>query len=561
MMQAPAPRPQEIQTLVDMFDRRQFLGAETLARAMIMRFPRHDLGWKALGTSLKLQGRHAESLTALLAAEKMAPGDADLAYNLGNAYLDNGRLDDAVSSFRRTVALIPGFLPAHFGLGHVLHMQARFDDAIVSYRAVLEIDPNVAEAHNNLGVTLMEQRRAAEAEPCFREALRCRHQFAEAHANLGNALREQGHLEQACVAWEQAISLKPDYVEPHYFLSTVKTYRAGDPHLAMLEPVLERVGFLPMETRIRFWFALGKIREDLGLFDAAFAAYHEGNRLQHQQLGVNEDAEDAMIERIIAVFTPAFFARHARPQGSGRQAIFIVGMPRSGTSLLEQILSTCPGVHGAGEVVDLPEVVKEAMPQADFANFPEALLDMPADELQHIGAHYLQRLLRHEPGAARITDKMLSNFLFLGLIHLMLPDAKIIHAMRDPMDCCFSSYTYLFDSDNLKFTYDLGSLGRCYVRYRKLMQHWQTVLPPGTFLDLHYEELVADVEGQARRLLHYLELPWDARCLEFHQNTRRVKTVSAAQVRKPIYQTSLARWKRFESHLAPLHDMVKVYQR
>jgi hypothetical protein len=235
-------------------------------------------------------------------------------------------------------------------------------------------------------------------------------------------------------------------------------------------------------------------------------------------------------------------------------------MPRSGTSLLEQILATCPGVYGAGELSELSEVVASAMPGADFRYFPEAVGAMKAQELQRMGEQYLERIWRHAPDAVRITDKMPANYFYVGMIHLMLPGAKIIHAMRDPMDSCFSCYSRLFNESNLSFAYDLGTLGRYYARYITLMRHWQAVLPANTILDMRYEDMVADTETQARRLLAYLGLPWDDRCLAFHQNKRRVITASAAQVRKPIYQTSLARWKRYSEHLAPLLELVKDYR-
>jgi hypothetical protein len=185
---------------------------------------------------------------------------------------------------------------------------------------------------------------------------------------------------------------------------------------------------------------------------------------------------------------------------------------------------------------------------------------LSASEFRRLGETYIERVWRLAPKAERITDKMMSNFLHVGMIHLMLPNAKIIHAMRDPMDSCFSCYSHLFTENNLEFTYDLGSVGRHYVRYIQLMQHWHHILPIGTVLDMHYENMVTDTEGQARRLLEYLDLPWDKRCLAFHQNKRVVRTASVAQVRRPIYRSSIARWKHFERQLELLLDIVKSYR-
>jgi len=192
--------------------------------------------------------------------------------------------------------------------------------------------------------------------------------------------------------------------------------------------------------------------------------------------------------------------------------------------------------------------------------YPEVVTTLSADEFHRLGETYIERIWRLAPEAERITDKMPANFLHLGMIHLMLPHARIIHAMRDPMDSCFSCYSRLFANNNLDFAYSLDTVGRYYVRYIQLMQHWHRVLPTGTVLDVRYEDMVTDTEGQARRLLDHLGLPWDERCLDFHRNKRVVKTASIAQVRKPIYRSSIARWKHFETHLSPLLDIVKDYR-
>jgi hypothetical protein len=340
----------------------------------------------------------------------------------------------------------------------------------------------------------------------------------------------------------------------------LKTYAQDDPHLAMLEKQRPMIDEHPIETQIRYWFALGKVYEDIGRYDESFFAYEQGNSLKHSVLAWDETEDDVMLDRMMSVFTKEFFAARPKPTYASKAPIFIVGMPRSGTTLLEQILSTHPGVFGAGELKDMNEVVIGAMPGADYKQYPNVVDAFSSDEFRRLGERYIEKVWRNAPEATRITDKMPSNFFYIGMIHLMLPEAKIIHAMRDPMDSCFSCYSRLFNKENVRFAYDLGTLGRYYARYIKLMRHWHEVLPAGTILDLRYEDMVADTEGQARRLLDYLGLPWDDACLEFHNNKRRVKTASLAQVRKPIYKTSVARWKYYEKHLGPLLDIVSAYR-
>jgi hypothetical protein len=219
-------------------------------------------------------------------------------------------------------------------------------------------------------------------------------------------------------------------------------------------------------------------------------------------------------------------------------------------------------VYGAGELTDLDDVVYSVEKNSGERkeSYPEIIVNLSADELRRLGEIYIDRVWRYAPQAERITDKMPANFLHIGMIHLMLPQARIIHAMRDPMDSCFSCYSRLFAGNNLDFAYRLDTVGRYYVRYIQMMRHWQQVLPSDTVLDVRYEDMVTDTEGQARRLLAYLGLPWDERCLAFHQNQRVVRTASVAQVRKPIYRSSVARWKHFEAHLAPLLEIVKDYR-
>ena len=513
-----------------------------------------------LGHIATAQDRVEEGAAHYRRALKREPSNADAHNGLGVALRKQSLMGEAEASHRQALQLRPDFAEAHSDLGNVLREQGRLDDAERSYRRALELQPGYAEAHYNLGNVFKEQSRFADAEACFRQAIALDAQHAKAHNNLGNTLKEQSRLEEAVAAFDTAIALQPGFIESHYSLSALKTYQAGDPHLARLEGMQAEAGALPVEAQIRYWFTLGKAREDVGAYDAAFDAYRSGNGLKAATLEWDDAAEDALFARMTSFFSEEFFAARPRPAGEGRAPIFIVGMPRSGTSLLEQILASCDGVFGAGEMSDLSDTIVAALPGGDFAGFPEAVAAFSAQDLRAIGERYTGRLWSLAPQATRITDKMPANFFYIGLIHLMLPQAKIIHAMRDPMDSCFSCYSRLFDGANLAYTYDLGTLGAYYARYARLMQHWHAVLPQGTILDMPYEAMVSDTEGQARRLLDYLGLPWDERCLAFHENRRRVKTASVAQVRKPIYKTSLARWQRFGGRLDGLRQLVNEFR-
>ena len=542
----------DIGALVSLFEHGRHGEMETLARDLIMRQPQHGIAWKALCMALQFQGRNAEALAPLRRAAQLLPNDLDVCHNLGEVLLSTGRPAEAQIHLRRALVLNPRHVPSLFSLGRALADCAQPAEAEGHYRAALAYDPSIAEGHNNLGVLLLDQQRLTEAEACFHQALSKKPAFAEAHSNLGLVLKEQGRLAEAVAAFELAITLKPDFIQAHFSLSTLTNLREGQDFLERLDTLQPQAASMPLPTRVRYWFALGKWREDAGQYDASFAAYHEGNRLQHGQIPIDEAGEEALTDRIIATFSRDYLAHPPLPSVVQRPPILIVGMPRSGTTLLEQILASCAGVVGVGEVTDLHETVKAAMPGGDFAHYPAAVAGMDDTVLAALAARYQRALHARAPQAQRIVDKLLSNFLFLGLLHRILPGVKIIHAMRHPMDICFSSYACLFDQSNLNFAYDLGTLGRCYRRYARLMRHWHDVLPAGTILDVRYEDVVADTEGQARRVLDYLGLPWDDNCLAFHRNERKVNTVSAAQVRRPIYRSSLSRWKRYEPHLGEL---------
>jgi hypothetical protein len=279
-----------------------------------------------------------------------------------------------------------------------------------------------------------------------------------------------------------------------------------------------------------------------------------GSALKRAQIQYDETATLALFDRIEAVFTPALLRKKEKLGGGDPSPapIFVMGMPRSGTTLIEQILASHPQVHGAGELKTLNDVVNEVHgPDGQTIPYPEFVPVLDAGAIAKIGARYLAEIHKLTPQAPHITDKMPSNYYFAGLIHLALPNAKIIHTMRDPVDTCISCFSKLFTAEQ-NHTYDLVELGRYYRRYQQLMEHWRRVLPPGCILDVRYEDVVADLETQARRIITHCGLTWDDRCLSFHETERPVRTASATQVRQPIYKSAVGRWRVYKEFLGPL---------
>jgi len=513
-----------------------------------------------LGLLLVAVGRHAEAEAPLRAALSLMPRDAALRNALGIVLEALQRFDDAEKTYRAALELDPRLAEAHANLGNCLRRLGRLQQSEAHLVRAIELKPDFAVAHYNLGILLQEREEIDRAIARYRQALAHRPDYLEALNNLGSCLRTQGFVDEAKVTFERVLQLQPLQIEAHCNLAQFKTYRAEDPHVGQLLSQQHRVSSLPAEGRARYWFTIGKMLEDVGCHDESFSAYAEGNRIKNAGTHWDEAAHLALQRRIIATFTRDHLAAHAVPPAAdGPTPVFIVGMPRSGTSLLEQVLATLPTVHGAGELTWLPETLHVDEAQGP-EGFPQILAGYSTDEYLQLGRRYVERIRELAPDATHVVDKLPDNFQHLGLIHLMFPGARIIHSMRDPMDSCFSCFSRLFIGDNLGYAYDLETTGRYWVTYHELMRHWHETLPDDRILDVSYETMVSDFENQARRLVEYLGLPWDARCLGFHENRRIVRTASVAQVRKPIYRTSVARWKHYERHLGALLEIVRDYR-
>jgi len=514
--------------------------------------PNHVAAHNNLGVTLRSIGRHDRAIEHHLRALALDPGCVEAYNDLGLAFHALGRWDEALVTYAKALSLSPDSAEAHNYLGNALQALSRFEDAAASYGKALAIRPDYAEARNNLGNALQVLGRPAEAIACYEAALTLQPDRADIHNNLGAVLESIGRIAEARQAYERAIALAPGRPAFYRSLTDLAPVLPEDPRLPAMEALAQDMAGLPESERIELHFALGKALADIGQYERSFRHYFFANALKRSRLVYDEAATLQQLDRIRAAFSAELMRTK---QGLGHPSpapVFILGMPRSGTTLVEQILASHPQVFGAGELMAFDNAVARfGGLEGTLGAYPDFVPGMTGDELRQLGADYLERARASAPLAERTTDKMPANFRFVGLIHLALPDARIIHMRRDPVDTCLSCFTRLFAQDQ-PHTYDLRELGRYYRAYAALMAHWRAVLPPGVMLEVEYEAVVADIETQARRILAHCGLPWDDACLAFHKTPRPVRTASASQVRQPIYRSSIGRWQPYRDWLQPL---------
>ena len=531
-----------------------------------------------IGVRLHEAGRHAEAEAVLLLATSLQPHYAIAVNNLGTAQAALGRHDDAVTSYRRAISIAGVYPEASNNLGCSLHALGQDAEAVIAFQEALRANPNYEAAAVSLirvlkasgrKNDLLAQCRATAAfqhlnpSTCmflaehFRRALflddaRTLYQriitldpdFADAYAGLAFVCQELGDIARARTLLQRAISLNPN--TPGYYrgLALNAPLTADDPYFLQLMRLLDDLPEMANSAKVQLHFALGKALTDIGRKKEGFEYLLSGNALKRRDVGYDEASELKKFEYFAAVFNAARMSTTPPARSDSELPVFIVGMPRSGSTLIEQILSSHPQVVAGGEMRELEDAVN-AVTSANGVPIMQAARWWNEDDLQKIVTRYLDhvsllaRKSLTKPKAVRVTDKRLPNILYIGLIRLLFPRARIIHACRNPIDTCLSCFSLMLEGAG--FTYDLGELGRRYRAYGDLMAHWRVVVPAEFILDVHYEDVIADVEAQARRIVAHCGLDWDPACLRFYENNRPVQTASVVQVRQPIYATSVGR--------------------
>jgi tetratricopeptide (TPR) repeat protein len=509
------------------------------------------------GAALHELKRYDEALAASERIIALQPDYAEAHSNRGNTLRALGRYDEAVEACDRALVLRPDYADALCNRGATLHELKRYDEALADWSRIIALQPEYAEAHSNRGNTLRALGRYDEAVEACDRALVLRPDLADAYVNMGSALRDLGHLREAQETYLEALRLDPNLAGVYVNLADSKTFVPGDPHLSAMQALAAKAEGLSKTDRMQLDFALGKAHADLKDYSRSFKHLLAGNAARRETISYDENAAFALFDEIETVFTRELIAKKSGCGDPSTLPIFVIGMPRSGTTLIEQIIASHPQVRGVGELQTLNEAiltVRDA--DGNTIHYPQFVPALNGSALRQIAVRYVTELraLATKSGqidSAFVTDKMPSNYFFVGLIHLVLPNAKIVHTVRDPIDTCVSCFSKLF-SGAQTYTYNLGELGRYYRRYERLMGHWYRVLPADRILDVRYEDVVADLEGQARRIIAHCGLPWNDGCLSFHKTDRPIRTASATQVRQPIYTNAVGRWRAYEEHLGPL---------
>jgi len=557
---------------------------EAFVRAVTLN-PSLPASWNALQVLFRMAGRQADADNAAREAAKLAnlPAEILTAYSMfadgeisaaehvvrqyllthGN-HIDGMRLlaqigmkldvvDDAELLLEQVLVLAPDYHAARYEYALALLNRHKHVRAREEMEKLLATDPNNRVYRTTRATVCVGFGDYAQALPLYREILAETPNDPELHLSIGHALKTLGQTQDAIESYRAATAVRPQYGEAYWSLANLKTYRFTDAEIAGMR-AWEAANVQPAD-RYHLCFALGKALEDRGEYAESFAFYERGNALKKTECRYRPEPLERNARLQAAVCTREFFAAR---QGFGcpdPSPIFIVGLPRSGSTLIEQILSSHSRVEGTMELADIPRLVQDlrGREQTDSApRYPGVLADLGAQEFMRVGEKYLDDTRLYRRGKPFFIDKMPNNFRHLGLIHLLLPNAKIIDARRDPIACCFSNYKQLFASGQ-QFTYSIEDIARYYRMYAELMAHWNEVLP-GRILRIQHEDVVEDLAGNVRRLLDFCELDFETACLEFYKTERTVHSASSEQVRRPIYREGVDQWRHYEPWLGPLKE-------
>jgi tetratricopeptide (TPR) repeat protein len=583
--------------VIALSDRRPERAIQLIGKAIAVS-PRSAETYSNLGNAQHAAGRPAEACASYRRAIDLNPNFAAAHNNLGRVLCEEGDFAAALASCERAVEIAPNLPEAHNNLGNALRGLGRLEAAEAAFRGALQLQPDNAAVHTNLGNLFGDLKRFEEAEACYRRAIEIDAGLAVAHYglagchrslgdlvaaaegyrkvlsltpdqalvwnDLGRTLRSLGRFEEAVAAFRQSLAVNPEFGEAYRNLASCQQLTADEQNLARLSTLVEQPD-LPIEERAAAGFAMGKALDDADRFEEAFLAYQRANCMYRDFRAAAGDRFDAAalhreIDQTIATFDSPLFASVLDWGNPSELPVFILGMPRSGTSLVEQIAASHSRVFGAGELREIGNLAQQLDPiiAAIRSGCDEDAAEAGAEHritVRRLSDAHLEHLKALNGRAERVIDKMPDNIFKLGAIATLYPGARVIFCRRDPLDTCLSCYFQKFTAGQLGFSYDLADCAKRYLETERLTAHWRKVLPL-KWLDVEYEALVSDLEDQSRRIITFLGFDWEPACLDFHRTARTVTTASAWQVRQPLYGRAVGRWRKYHAHLAPLFDLL-----
>lgn len=545
------PHVEELRKAVGFMRSRRFQEAEAACNAILSKDADHSEANHIVGVLNLQRGHAAQAAVVLEKAVRGNPENGAAQANYGTALSTVGKLNEAADAFRAAIRLTPRAVGPYNNLAQLEMRRRNPDEALRLYRAALEIEPRNGHLHTNLANALLALGEVEPAIEHYEQALVWLPNAADVHYGLAQGLRDIGEIDNALTYYERAMALNPDHADAMLSFSMIAD-TATDKQQSRIRTAYEKSP-PGSEQRMLLSFALGKI-EDLNRdFGSAFGFYQEGNTIRERQLRYSIEQTRAEFQQAISVFSKEFFAEREDFGVSDDRPIFVLGMPRSGTSLVEQILASHSRVTGTGELAYFPVSVFDTMKKADPRGYPGAASALEKDDVERIAANYLENARSGiDPGYLH-TDKLPGNFLFIGMIRLAFPNARIIHCTRDPRDTCISLFKTFFPSGGHHFSYNIDVLREYHCLYEKLMDHWNSLFGED-IIEVNYETLVRNPESGIRTLLDQVGLEFEPECLEFHKTRRVVRTASAGQVRKPIFTSSIGSWERYKPFIPDLRE-------
>ena len=583
------PPQANIQSIVALYSSSKIQEALVEIEALVKDFPNSPILYNIRASCYKANGQINASIKDYEKAVTLKPDYAEAYYNLGITFRELGQLEAALKSYEKALAIKHEYPEAHNNLGSVLLDLGSLDSATDHFEWALAFKPNYPEAHNNLGVVARKLEKLDKAIKSFNKAIDIQPNYVQAHSNLGNILqdigqldaamdcyknalainpnhtqcyldiglihKEKGQIDDAIKFFEKALTINPNHAVTYDNLSDIKKYTINKKHITKMQSLLSSDTLSPSDRR-HLCFALAKVNENLDNQDELFKYLHEGNRLLKHELNYSLDRSKTLFSTVKETFSTPYpdIEKSLSSEPSTFKPIFIVGMPRSGTTLVEQITSSHHAVHGAGELTNLPTIIGPIA--TDHLN--QGINKLPQKPFLSIREQYLDVLSNLNVSESVITNKLPLNFIYIGFILTAFPEAKIVHMKRDARAICWSIYKSNFRNTGNGYSYNFDDLAGFYGLYTDLMDFWHQLFPDRIY-DMCYEDLTTNQEEETRKLLEYCEIEWDDNCLNFHNSKRAVKTASALQVRQKMYQGSSEAWKKYEVHLKPLIKALSAY--